>query len=84
MRIIGIGMFHVFQVEFCLYCVVGELPADVDNVAAETSADRCCSRLFAVRSLIGHNGIITALAMSDRVVVSARCLATTVLPSKYQ
>jgi len=46
--------------------------ADMDNVASEVSNDRCTSRLFTVQSLTGHNGVVTALAMSDRVLVTAR------------
>jgi len=50
------------------------LCVDVDNVASETSADKCCSKLFTVHSLTGHNGIVTAVAMSSSVLVTARCV----------
>jgi len=46
---------------------------NADATASDTLADRCSSRLFTVRSLTGHNGIVTALAMSDRVLITARC-----------
>ena len=53
---------------------VDKMLADVENVASETPADDCCSKLFTVHSLTGHNGIITAVAMSESVLVTARCV----------
>jgi len=47
----------------------------VDNVASETSDEKCCSKLFTVHSLTGHNGIVTAVTMSSSVLVTARCVS---------
>jgi len=61
------------------------MSTDVDNVASETTADKCgsidkcTSKSFTVHSLIGHNGIVTAVAMSDCVLVSARCVLSVTL-----
>jgi len=51
--------------------VVG-MSADVEAVSSETLDDHRVSKLFTVHSLTGHNGIITAVAMSESVLISAR------------
>jgi len=55
------------------------MSADVDNIVSETTVDECCSRLFTVQSLTGHNGIVTAIAMSESVLVTGRCVVSVIL-----
>ena len=56
-----------------LFVDVLSADVDVNGISSERSAGQCRSQVFSVRSLAGHNGIVTALAMSDHVLVTARC-----------
>ena len=58
---------------------VDGMSADVENLSPEILDDRCSSKLFTVHSFDGHNGIITAVAMSESVLISARSFISFIL-----
>jgi len=55
----------------------------VNNVASATPADKCCSKSFTVQSLTGHNGVVTGVALSESVLVTARCVISCILQHQH-